>query len=667
MPYRTADKATQDYADEEIASGKKPWWQCPLTPEDGEVEPHEVLDKVFDDIRDDQDFRYEAYRQYEKCFLSNRVSGEDSMNMMLSDELIQNELANTIETLWAQVFKTKIVPACCVSEADFDQWFRAKAYGRWLEGALDDAEVFENAVPKAGLYALVYGTGPIKVYGCKDGKKGQVKCCAVNPKYLMVDRLSAKHGKPRAMFQKDHIDKWELLETLGEGKGLYGDEDERKYNILRAKTNDDIDLETIGRADCDMVTVKEAWRLPSKKGADDGRHCIWITGCTLVYEEFDWECFPFAFIRFGAPLEGFWGESAVKRLFGTQKLMDKLNKKIDQSQDVIGVPRILVGKDSGLKKVDLDDVPGGILEVNNVSQVTSWVAESVASDLYSDRNDAPRKMRSLLGVSDFEVQQQLPAGMRDISGDFLERLTDQGQARHAMFHKEYENAIVKLGYLFMSVASDLDEDECKVTVKAPGSLKSSVESLDFKDVKVDAEAMKLRILPMSQLPQTFSGKIEAIQKLQEIMPNMAPQTVARMTEVPDVDGQTDMMVSDEEIIMKNLTFMVKKKKFLPPLTFDNHKLIVALTTRFLNMYRVKDDHNLTAEGILVKYIEEASALGKLGGPDPNAPPPVPSLPPVGPNGMPMAAPGYPPPAPGGPLPPPGPLPGGPPAGPMPPM
>lgn len=658
----------KDPKEDLLRSGKFPWWECSFEPEEGQPQPHEILDRVYQEVRDDQDARYNAYGEYERLFYSNAVHGEEDVNMVLTGELKQNELANTIETLWAQVFKTKIVPAVCTSEADYEQWARAKAFSRWLEGALDDAGVFDDAMPKAGLYSLVYGTGFVKVWGCtekhKGKKKGVIKSKAINPKYMAVDRLAAKHGCPKTLFQKDHIDRWDLYAEYGKGEGLYGDADLRKHNIARANSNDDPDLGTKGLVNCDMITVKEAWRLPSKPGAGDGRHCIWITGQTLVYEEWDWDCFPFVIMRFGTYLEGFYGDSAVRRLAGIQELLDKLNKKLDESQDVMGVPRILVQKNSGIKKVDLDDVPGGILECDNIQGVRDWNAQTAAPELYQDRNDAPRKMRSLLGVSDFEVQSQLPQGMRDISGDFLERLVDQGQARHAMFHKEYEKGVVCLSQLYMKVAADLEDEGADVVTKAPGTMKSSVETLKFSEVKVDQENLKLQILPMSQLPQTFSGKIEAIQALKELMPNMAPQTVARMTEVPDVYGQTDLMVSDEEIIMKTLSKMVKTKKYISPLPFDNHKLIVAMGTRFINMYRVKDDWEMDVESVLVKYVENAAALGKIGGPDPNAPPP-PMLPPVGPDGMPVPIPpmGQGGPAPGAPMgpPPAGPMPGMPPA------
>lgn len=661
-------------------SGKKPelresqWWRA----EELNLKPHEILDNLVRQIEDDQEGRREAYREYERMFGSGIT--DDVMQMLASGTLSQNELANTIETLWAQVFKNKIVPAVCTNEADHDEWERAKSYSRWLEGALDAADVYESAVPMAGIYSLIYGTGPIRVDWEEDWdeeKAAKVTAYAVNPKYLTVDRLEAKHGKPRCLYFKTHVDKAVLHDIYkDDDEDFYGTSTERCHGIDKCTSNDDDDLGlSTTRTKCDMVTVREAWHIPSGPKAGDGKHVIWINGCTLLYREFTWDTFPFVFIRFGCRTEGFWGESAVKRLGPTQQLLDKLNKKIDEAQDIMGVPRIIVRNAANIKVAHIDDIPGGIIQCEDMNGIKEWNAECVQPELYADRDNAPRKMRSLLGVSDFEVQQQIPQGMRDVSGAFLERWVDQGQARHAMFHKEYENAIVKLSYLFMRQAKELEEAGYKLSVMSPGyeHNKSSVEALDFSDVYIDRKRLKLRVMPMSDLPQTFAGKVEAIAKLRnEAGVPVDAKTVMRMIQVPDVSSATDMLVSDEELIMKNLNHMCKTGEFVPPLPFDNHDLIVQMTTRFINHYRIRNDADMDKIGLLAQYIDQALALKKgLGGTDPNAPPslstmaalagqgpaplPPPGMGPPGPPGMgpPPGPPGVPPPGLGPQMPPPG--------------
>ncbi len=643
------------------------WWKA----KELGKHPHEVLDPLVLQVEDDQASRYAAYREYARMFGADPDACGFDDGYAGTETLSQNELANTIETLHAQVFKNRVVPAVSVSEADWEEGQRAKAYSRWLEGCLEAAEVFYEAVPRCGMDSLVFGTGFVKAGHIED-EDGQCRLqfYRTDPRMVAVDRLEAKAGKPRSFFQKDYVDKFKLADDYSRAvRGAYGTADERVAAIIDCTANDDADM-ALGRTKSEMVTVREAWHTPSSAKAKDGRHVIWIKGCTLVDEPWSWARLgPFSVLRYGSRLSGYYGDSAVRRLAPTQKNFDKLNRKIDEAQDIMGVPRILSGTDNGLKMAHLDDIPGGVIEVNDINRIRDWNATAVAPELYQERGDCPRKMRSLLGVSDFEVQNQLPQSMREISGPAMERWVDSGTARHAIFHGELERFMIDLAYLAMDYAAELQKEGKDLTVIAPGSTKSSVEVLKFSEVQVDKKRMKLRVQPMSQMPQTMSGKIDAFSKLRE-NGDIDKQTYLKMLEVPDVAGTTDFLGSDEEIILKNLHFMVKKGKYIPPLQYDNLELIVPLTTAFINHYRIREDCDMEKVGMLAQYIEDAILLkAGPGGSDPNAPPPMPA-PGMDPMGMPpppgMPPPGMPPGPPMGPMPPPmaGPPPG---MGPPPPM
>lgn len=629
------------------------WWRCHET----DRPPHEILDTLVHQLEDDQESRYAAYREYAKLMGSDpdMFGYDDSFAVMQSEAVSQNELANTIETLHAQVFKNRIVPSVSVSEADWEEGERAKGYSRWIEGTLDAGEAYYDAIPRSGMDCLTFGTGFIRT-GHIEEEDGSCKLqyYRTDPRSFMVDRLEAKNGKPRSAFVKDHVDKYKLAHDYGQDvRNGYGTAAERAKFILDCTVNDDVDMALGCRTKCAMVTVREAWHTPSSPGAKDGRHVIWIKGCTLVDEPWTWTRLgPFTVIRYGVRLSGFYGDSAVRRLAPTQKNFDKLNRKIDEAQDIMGVPRILSGKNNGLSLAHIDDVPGGVIECDDINRVRDWNATAVSPELYQERGDCARKMRSLLGVSDFEVQNQLPQSMREISGPAMERWVDSGTARHAIFHGELERAMMDLAHLSMDYAAELQKEGKDLCVVAPGASKSSVELLKFSEVVVDRKRMKLRVQPMSEMPQTMAGKIDAFSKLRE-NGDIDKQTYLKMLEVPDIAGTTDFLGSDEEIILKNLYFMVKKGTYIPPLQYDNLDLIVPLTTAFINHYRLREDCDQEKVGMLGQYIEDAILLKKgPGGSDPNAPPPMPGVgmaPPL-PGGPPpgMAPPGMPPGMPPGP-------------------
>ena len=657
MPKPTTD---EDY----LLPSEAEWWRA----DELGKRPDEILENLVHQLEDDQQARYMAYREYARLFGADPdMFGDGESFSALSSEFVsQNELGNTIETLHAQIFKNHIVPGVSTSEADWEEWQRGLAYSRWLEGIFDAGDVHYDAVPRAGLDMLIYGTGFIKIGHVTDSEGfTKLTYTRVDPRMVLVDRLEARHGKPRTFFQKDFVDKFLLASQHAKhGRGSYVPEGmtpteaakKRVEKILECGPNADDDMALGSRTKCEMLTVREVWHLPTKDGKKDGRHVIWIKGCTLVDEPFSWERFPFTAMRFGHRLSGYYGDSAVKRLAPTQKQFDKLNKKIDEAQDIMGVPRIIIARDSHFERTHLDDIPGGVIETDNVNGIKDWNATAMGPEIYQEREAAPQKMRSLLGISDFDVQNQLPASMREISGPALQAWVDSGTARHAMTHAELEHCMMDLAYLSMDYAAELEKEGKDLTVTAPGSSKSTVELLKFSEVKVDRKRMKLRVQPMSQMPQTISGKIDAFSKLRENN-DIDKQTYLKMLEVPDIAHVTDFLGSDEEIILKNLYYMVKNGKYIQPLQYDNLDLIVPLTTAFINHYRLREDADMEKVGMLAQYIEDAIALKEgLGGSDPNAPPPAPPMAPVpftGPNGLPItppegAAPMAPPMAPPGP-------------------
>ncbi len=652
------------------------WW---LAEELGK-EPHEILDTLVHQIEEDQCSRYDAYKEYARLFGAepDMWGNDDCFSILTSDTVSQNELGNTIETLHAQVFKNRIVPGVACNEADYEEWSRARAFSRWVEGVQDAALLHYDAMPRAGLDMFVYGTGFIKI-GHDEDADGlcTIKYDRVDPRFISTDRLEARVGKPRNIYQKDFVDMYQLAEEYGETDDrFYGTPQDRIDGILGCKPNDDVDMAIGSKLKTTMLTIREAWHLPTKKGRKDGRHVIWVKGVTLVDEAWSWDRFPFTILRYGWRLTGFYGKSAVQVLAATQKNHDKLNAKIDQAQDIMCVPRIAVMNNAEVTVDHIDDLPGGIIRINGpVGALQEWNATAMAPEVYSERAAGPDKMRSLLGVNQFDTQNQLPAAMREVSGPALERLIDSGTARHAMTHAQLEQATMDLAYMSMDYAADLEAQGKDLVVVSPGSSKSSVELLSFKDVKVDRKRMKLKVMPTNQMPQTFAGKIESFQKLLDSKVITSKQYL-KMLEVPDVGGATDFLGSDEEIILKNLHFMVKKGKYIPPLQYDNLDLIVPLTTAFINWYRIREDADMEKVGMLGQYVEDAIALKKgLGSKDaaippamdpqtglptnPMAPPPEPQLDPA--TGQPLPLPPMPP---GGPQPPLPPPPQAPMAGPM---
>lgn len=619
-----------------------------------------MLKALLDTVQKDQRHRYEAYKHWARCLDADMtaVDGTElSYLKFYGSELTINEALNTLETLHAQVFKNKILPAPCPSEGDYDDEFQARAFGRWLEGVFDDGKVFQEAVPQQGWDCLWAGTGLIKCFykPTGKGKRAKLHYEAVSPRHIYVDITEARMGRPRSIHQKMYMDRWVASD-------LFGDTEDRRKKIqeFEETSEADFDRDVSYQGDGDQICVWESWHLPSGPTAGDGKHCIWINNCTLMVEEWKEDRFPFTIMRFGQREAGFYGKSAFARIQPAQKAFDRITKQIDEAHQVMAVPRIIVRKDSGIQVAHIDDIPFSIIETESpTADIREWNAVPINPAMYQERDGLTRRMRGSIGVSDYEAQNSIPTNIRDGAAAYMDRAVESGQARHAMLHDQYENAMMDLADLSLMIAWQAEQAGYDIVVRAPGNaMKSTVEMLNFSKVKIRRDNLKLRVLPMSQLPRTFAQRIKDLTLLRD-RGDITQKAFLRMLEIPDVESQVDEYVADEDVIKRNLSYMIRTGNYISPLPYDNHDLIVKLTALKINEARCREvDEDTIA--LLVQYIEDALELKN------GINPPAPMLGPEGAPGQAFAPPGPPMVPPGtGPGGPPQPMPQGPPQGPPP--
>lgn len=617
------------------------WWRHR---ESGRA-PHEVLDSVIRSIRTQQSARYEAYRRWSAAYGANisAFGQSPSFRSFFNQELKVNELANTVDTLVAQVFKNRIVPSPHTVGGDWQQRKRAESLGRWLDGVFDECGVFDEVIPAAGLASFLYGTGPIKVTSqIVDEEKKQARIVVEwAPTWLTyVDEIEGRFRKPPNFYQRHLVDRWKCLADFAaagdDDESLWGTREEREKAILDAThTANDDDSFAYGN-EGDQLVVTEAWHLPSAPWADDGAHVIAINSCTLYVEKFARKRFPFAFVRHGVPLGEFWGSSLVQRLEPLQVAQDRMDDRIDAAMAMMAVPRIILSKNSGIQLDHIDDIPFAVLTANDINGVREWNAQPVHPDLYQHRNSMADRMRGIAGVSAYAAQGMIPAGLRNASGRALEAYEDTENARHAMLHRSYEAAIIDLAEIIIDEAEELADRGYSVTSRAMD--RNAIQVLDFKDVRMDRDDYVLRLPPISQLAKGFSSRLEQLDKLVENKA-ITINTYRRMLGNPDIEAENEIDTADDEIILKNFHVMIDEGEALSPMSTDNLGRIVELAGKFINWCRLR---NVPSErwALVSQYADEAIRLKGMATPPP-APAPMPGpMPSAPPN--PMGAPPMPP-------------------------
>lgn len=621
------------------------WW---IEREDEEYKPHSILGNLVTEIQNEQSDRYEEYLRLLKA-VDQDLTALGETHPRDSSDLKINELVSVAETLHAQLFSSRIVPAITPEFSNYETMRNAQELGWFINGTLEENKFNQVLMPKAGMEMCALGTGFIKSsHSVHEDGDCHVDLERLSPMNVFVPITG--QDQPREIHIRWLMDRHAAIAKFcggeDEDETMFGSKEDRIVALKTSKADTTAVGYQAGSLKGDYVFVWESFRLPSGPKAKDGKRIFWVTGGTLMVEEWNRKRFPIAAFRYGTSLHSFYGQSPVARMMSAQKTYEKLTGRIDRCHDLMGVPKLLVKKGSKINKADLDDEEGTIVEYEG-QPPQEWNAHPITSEAYSERDSLPEKMRGLVGISGWQSQLQLPTQLREASGKALEAYEGEGNARHAMDHRNVETGVVDVAMLIIDEAEEAQERGLNVVARATVGRKH-VLKLKYKEVRQALGSFEITILPISQLSQSFSARLKELKELKDegVITN---DEYMRVGDFPDVDSEKELASSGEAIIRKNVAWMMKHKKMLQPLPFDNHDLIIKLTTQHINLYRVQEDEfDDEVVSVLSSYIVAASNLKKVqsgaaqpvpgGPPDGSAPmpgPPPEGMPPGMPGEMPM--------------------------------
>lgn len=586
------------------------WHRLPLKPEEGKPAPHEVVALAFETITMEQTERYEALRSLWEDYGADATmygGSPDRYTENGGEEDEANEAANAIETAHASVFKNKVVPTWCSVEGDYKTQKNTRAANLFVEGVIADSQLHARAMPRAGLEALVCGTGILEVTHeiippKEKGAKPEARLKIISPTVLdfFVDSFEARDNDPLSIYRVKPMDRFEALEIFGcDDENLYGDAASRAEKILSAPCiGEDETVLSFDRRHTensgDMILVFECWR-------KNARHFIGIENCTFVYEDWNrgWPCVELTPMP---PPGGFWGLSVLGRMMPLQNNLDELTAKIHDAHKLLGQPKIIIKPTSNMPKLHLTDSMGAVLVTDQ--EPKEWNPVPITPDAYRERDGIPQRMRNLIGQSQFAASGTIPAQLREVSGRAIESWQDSDSARGAMQHRSYEGAMERLGLVILEHGKWLVERGYNVTVMAYEGKR--LKEVTLNEIEIDIRKGRMKCFPISQLAHSYTAKMNELDRL---LKNKAitMSTYRRMSDNPDIEAQNEFDLSDEEIIFKVLSSIMESKTTVEPLAFDNHEKIVELGTKFFNMVRA-DGADPEALVAIETYITKAAAL-----------------------------------------------------------
>lgn len=446
-----------------------------------------------------------------------------SVKAPLRDRVSYNVIQSGIDTVQAKMAKNKPKPLFLTSGGDWKMQRRAKKLDKFVDGIFYENKAYELGISCFRDGAIV-GDGICHVFE----RHGRVTFERVLATELFVDQLEAFYGQPRQLHRAKNVDRDVLAD-------LFPDKKELIANSQQAPT----DALGVSKNVSDQITVVESWHLPSGPEADDGLHVISIPAGCLFREKWTKESFPFAFFKWCPRVYGFWGQGATEQIQNIQLEINKLLWVIQRSMHMAGTFKILMENGSKIVKEHFSNDVGAIINYSGVPP-TYVVPPIVPSEIYQHLQTLKNQAFEQLGVSQLSAASTKPAGLD--SGKALREFNDIESDRFLTIGQAYESFYMQIAELAIDVAKDIFKRKGTYEVKMPG--KKFLETIDWKDVKLEDDEYVMKVFPVSSLPQDPAGRLQTITEYMQAG-FITPRVGRRLLDFPDLE-QAEVLGNSQE-------------------------------------------------------------------------------------------------------------------------
>ena len=622
------------------------WWDTP--PDMAHLYVFTVVRKLLDDQKYRQTENLQHFRLYNDENYEGLGPGGvvRPINASVDRRRVTfNVVKSMCDTISAKIAKNRPKATFLTSGGDWAQQRKAELLDKFCQGQFYGADIYMEG-PKVFLDSCVFGTGCMKIYEGPNGINAQ----RVFPAELVIDENESYYGEPRSLFQTKSMARDVV-------KGMFPDHKTALDRTMEAK-DESVSRET--RVE-EQIEIIEAWHLPSVEGASDGKHIICANNVTLLEEEWNYDYFPFVWLKWSDRLFGFWGKGLCEELIGIQLEINKLLQNI-QLQMHLATPKVITEAGSKISEAHLNNEIWSVLEYTG-TKPDFFVPKTVSGEVFSHLDRLFERAYEISGVSQLAAQSKKPAGLE--SGVALREFQDIESERFVIISQKYEQLFLDAARQMIGLAREIVDRGEEYKVVSHGD--KEIEQIDWRDVNLKEEQYVMKIYPTSLLPTTPAARLQSVVDLSQSGLLQDPQTLLKLLDYPDIEAVTSLMTADVDIIDSIIEKIQAKGEPTPPEPYMNLGLCIR---RVQQAYIRAKLNNLPENKLemmrvfiaqcqkLLADMQMAGGMGMPTGPmtSPDMPTPPPGMgepgmmgAPLGPEaGMPMA---------GGP--PQGPMPGGP--------
>lgn len=463
-----------------------------------------------------------------------------------SQRISYNLCQSVIDTLVSKIAKNKVVPTFVTSGGIWSMQRKAEKLSKFLEGQFYQHEAHKKVVMMFRDSAI-WGNGILQVF--EDGDNVGVE--RVLPHEILIDFVETLVTKPSTMHRLKMMDRDDVKEIFAK------DDEELAEKIDNVASPNYQDVGGAATA-ADLLNLTESWHLPSGEDAGDGLHVICAGDVVLFKEEWTKDYFPFVIFDYNKRPIGFWSQGACERL---QNLQGEINRSMileQRSRWMMASFKILVENGSKVVSQHLNNEVGTIIHYTGTPP-QYVVPPAIDASNREYINDLIAKGYQQEGVSQMSAAAVKPMGVN--SGKAMRTLDDIEEDRFLFIQQDLELAVLELGRQMIETAKDIYKR--KKTFKSTFVTTRFMETIDWKDIKLEDDEYVMKAYPTSTLPQDPAGRLETIQEYMQAG-LISPRAGRKLMAMPDMEMSDSLANAAEDLISKILEDMLDGGDYIAP-------------------------------------------------------------------------------------------------------
>jgi hypothetical protein len=567
----------------ELSERDRRWWAR----DEPDVEldtAHRKLWAVCEHIRRTQDYRKKSYLLHGAMYGGSVMQGTaldtyQRTTPRKNTQLSLNVTRNVVDSVVSRVAsKAKPKLSYVPNGADYEKQKAAEELEQGVDGVFYKTGMYDYTV--AGFRdATVFGIGQTRIE--EDEDEGEVRVDRYMPWEKYCDDGEARYGAPRCHYVERYVDKDALAWRFRA--------DEEKARLIRALSVDrDEDADYGYQQIALRVRYREAWHLPSGKGALDGRHVVGVQNCTLVDEPWDprdWGPLPFASVIWSPSIVGtdprgggFPGQGIVDLGAGIQQEINKLVRQIQNGHHLV-TGHWLVDVNSSVIASHINNDLSTILKYTGKEPIYN-APTIISPEMYEHLWNLVARYYALAGVNEQTASAQKPAGLD--SGEAQRVYADQQTETLLEKGARYEEYVRQCGALVTHAAKRLAKGGA-YEVRALSD--DAYSTIDWSKLD-DPDGYELQVQPTSSLPGTISGRLSTAQDMLKLGVFDAAD-ILEITGTADLFSLESRKQASRKLVEKVVDEMLREGTPYAPTSMLNADEAIVVATQLHNVAEIK--------------------------------------------------------------------------------